>query len=94
MPTSPRREDERGAIWAQRRVALGQRIRSLRQGLGLSQEALALESGVSRNMLIQVEWGQRGILAERLGDIAEVLGVSAGDLLAEDERADTRTGPA
>jgi len=32
-------------------------------------------------MLIQVEWGQRGILAERLGDIADVLGVTAKDLL-------------
>ena len=34
-------------------------------------------------MLIQVELGQRGILAERLGDIAEVLGVKASDLLGE-----------
>jgi len=35
-------------------------------------------------MLIQVEWGQRGILVERLGDIAAVLGVQASDLLADD----------
>lgn len=82
VPTSPaHREDQRGDVWAQRRVALGQRIRTLRRQRGLSQEALALESGVSRNMLIQVEWGQRGILAERLGDIADVLGVTAKDLL-------------
>jgi len=32
-------------------------------------------------MLIQIEWGQRGIMAERLGDIAEVLGVETKDLL-------------
>ena len=68
-------------MWTQRRIDLGRRIRALRLECGLSQEALALESGVSRNMLIQVEWGQRGILAERLGDIAEVLGVRACDLL-------------
>ena len=82
MPTSSSgREDERGVVWAQRRVGLGRRIRAVRQERGLSQEALALESGVSRNMLIQVEWGKRGILVERLGDIAEVLGVSVADLL-------------
>jgi hypothetical protein len=41
-------------------------------------------------MLIQVEWGQRGLLAERLGDIAEVLGVRACDLLddGQDEVVD------
>jgi len=92
VPTSSDREDERGAVWAQRRVDLGRRIRSLRHDRGLSQEALALESGVSRNMLIQVEWGQRGILTERLGDLAEVLGVTASDLLShsDDDQPDER----
>ena len=83
MPTSPIREDERGPVWIRRRIALGRRIRTLRIERGLSQEALALESGLSRNMLIQVEWGKRGLLTERLGDIAEVLGVTPGDLLSE-----------
>ena len=83
MPTSPDRDDGQGEVWRRRRVALGKRIRSLRQERGLSQESLALESGLSRNMLIQVEWGQRGLLAERLGDIAEVLGVKVSDLFAD-----------
>ncbi len=52
----------------------------------MSQESLALESGLSRNMLIQVEWGQRGIMAERLGDIAEVLGVEIAELFVESGR--------
>lgn len=60
---------------------MGQRIRSLRVQQGLTQEALALESGVTRNVLIQVEHGRRGLLYERLFDIAEVLGVTAGELL-------------
>lgn len=64
-------------------MALGRRIRALRLAQGLSQEALALESGLSRNMLIQVEWGKRGLLTERLGDLAQVLGVSVADLLAD-----------
>ena len=52
----------------------------------MSQESLALESGLSRNMLIQVEWGQRGIMAERLGDIAEGLGVEIAELFVESGR--------
>jgi transcriptional regulator with XRE-family HTH domain len=49
----------------------------------LTQEALALESGVTRNVLIHVEHGKRGLLFERLYDIADVLGVTAGDLLED-----------
>ena len=82
MPTRPSQTDpERAALWAQRRRAVGRRIRSLRLERGLTQEALALESGVTRNVLIHVEHGKRGLLFERLYDIAEVLGVPASDLL-------------
>ena len=35
-------------------------------------------------MLIQVEWGQRGVLAERLGDIAAVLDVEVAELFADE----------
>ncbi|WP_209923841.1 helix-turn-helix domain-containing protein [Mycolicibacterium lutetiense] len=84
MPTRPSQTDpERAALWAQRRHAVGLRIRSLRIERGLTQEALALESGVTRNVLIHVEHGKRGLLFERLYDIAEVLGVPAGDLLED-----------
>ncbi len=47
----------------------------------MTQEALALSSGVTRNVLIDVEHGRRGLLYERLVDIAQALGVPAGDLL-------------
>ena len=46
----------------------------------MTQEELALRSGVTRNVLIDVEHGKRGILYERLIDIAEALEVSAGEL--------------
>ena len=46
----------------------------------MTQEELALRSGVTRNVLIDVEHGKRGILYERLVDIAEALEVSAGEL--------------
>lgn len=46
----------------------------------MTQEALALDSGVTRNVLIDVEHGRRGLLYERLVDIADALGVSVGSL--------------
>lgn len=88
MPTRPDQDDpDRRRVWEQRRVVLGARIRELRVAAGLTQESLGLEAGISRNMIIGVEWGRRGILAERLGDIADVLGVTAADLLIEPEAA-------
>ncbi|WLP91769.1 helix-turn-helix transcriptional regulator [Gordonia sp. NB41Y] len=85
MPTRPSQVDPRRLeSWARHRKAVGQRIRTLRIEQGLTQEALALESGVTRNVLIQVEHGRRGLLYERLFDIAEVLGVDAGELLTPD----------
>ncbi|WP_137726566.1 helix-turn-helix domain-containing protein [Prescottella subtropica] len=84
MPTRPSQTDpERAQAWAEHRRQVGATIRALRIEQGLSQEALALESGVTRNVLIQVEHGRRGLLYERLFDIAEVLGVPASRLLAD-----------
>lgn len=47
----------------------------------MTQEALALRSGVTRNVLIDVEHGRRGLLYERLYDIADALEVPVADLL-------------
>lgn len=58
-----------------------QRIRKLRLERGLTQEALALEPGVTRNVPIHVEQGKRGLLFERLYDLAAVLDAPAADLL-------------
>jgi transcriptional regulator with XRE-family HTH domain len=60
---------------------VGANIRELRLQHGMTQEALALTSGVTRNVLIDVEQGKRGLLYERLFDIAEALQVSVGALL-------------
>jgi len=57
------------------------RIQLLRLERGYTQEELALRSGVSRNVLMDVEHGRRGLLHERLFDIARALGVSASELL-------------
>lgn len=82
MPTRPSQvSPQRAARWQRHRHAVGTRIRALRTERGLTQEALALASGISRNILIDVEHGRRGLLFERLYDIAEVLGVPAASLL-------------
>jgi transcriptional regulator with XRE-family HTH domain len=47
----------------------------------MTQEALALRSGVTRNVLIDVEHGRRGLLYERLFDIADALDVNVAELL-------------
>ena len=76
---------ERVALWERRRRAVGQRIRTLRIQRSLTQEALALQSGVTRNVLIDVEHGKRSLLYERLFDLAEALEVPVAELLPEDQ---------
>jgi hypothetical protein len=52
---------------------VGPSIRSLRIARGLIQEALALESGVTRNVPINGNTAGAALLYERLFDIAEAL---------------------
>lgn len=51
----------------------------------MTQEALALESGLSRNLLVDVELGKSGLLYERLFDLAAALGVRPSEFLDVDE---------
>ncbi len=82
VPTRPSQTDpKRAAAWARRRHETGSRIRALRQERGLTQEQLALLSGVTRNVLIDVESGKRGLLYERLFDLADALEVRSSELL-------------
>jgi transcriptional regulator with XRE-family HTH domain len=62
------------------------RIRQLRLEEGLSQESLALESGLSRNMIIGIEWGRKSVAYERLWDVAEVPGCNVAELLTAADR--------
>lgn len=82
MPTRPHQSSEEQTLrWADRRALVGARIRELRLEQALSQEALALESGLSRNMIIGIEWGRKSVAYERLWDIADVLEVPVAELL-------------
>lgn len=86
MPTRPSQSTaEQSLRWEERRRTVGARIRELRLGQNLSQESLALEAGLSRNMIIGLEWGRKSVAYERLWDIADVLRVPIGQLLAESE---------
>ncbi|TRW80992.1 helix-turn-helix transcriptional regulator [Mycolicibacterium sp. 018/SC-01/001] len=60
---------------------MGMRIQELRLQLGLTQEQLAAQSGVSRNVLMDIEHGRRAILSDRIFDIAAALGITASALL-------------
>jgi transcriptional regulator with XRE-family HTH domain len=83
VPTRPdQTSPERAAAWEGHRKRVGERIRAIRTGQGRTQEELAITSGVTRNLLIDVEHGRRGLLYERLYDIAEALDVPVADLLS------------
>lgn len=62
---------------------VGQNIRDARTEQGMSQETLSLLSGVTRNVLIDVEHGRRGLLYERIYDLAKALQVPIVRLLGE-----------
>ena len=84
MPTRPSQNNpDRVVQWERRRAVVGANIRALRVGRGMTQEQLALSSGVTRNVLIDVEHGKRGLLYERLYDIAEALQVHVAVLVDE-----------
>lgn len=58
---------------------IGQRIRSLRKELNLSQEALALKSEVDRTYMTDVENGRRNVSVEILEKIIGALEISVKD---------------
>ena len=68
MPTDPR-------------VLFGLRLAEVRRAKGLSQERLALESGLARSYLGGVERGQRNIALLNIYRLAETLGVAPASLL-------------
>lgn len=93
MPTRPSQNNpERVTNWERWRATVGSNIRAVRAEKGMTQEALALRSGVTRNVLIDVELGKRGILYERLIDIADALDVPVRDLFTETEAAAAEVG--
>jgi len=69
---------EKNDVQVQKRF--GQRVRELRKGKGLSQEALALSCDIDRTYIGGVERGERNVSLLNIQKIADALGVSAREL--------------
>lgn len=65
---------------------LAKRVKSLRMGLGLSQEAMALEAGIDRTYASQIERGVSNPSLRVICAVAEILGVEPVDLLSDQEK--------
>jgi len=71
------------------RIDVGKRIREIRQGQGLTQQTLAIRSGLTRSYLSMLESGKKVPAISTLDRIAEVCGVSLGDFFdAPDDSPD------
>jgi len=63
------------------RKLFGQRVRSLRQARGFSQEAFALQCGMDRTYMGGVERGERNIALLNICKIANALDVPLPELM-------------
>lgn len=61
----------------------GARVRQLRKAKKLSQEALALESGLDRSYVGKIERGESNVALVNIQRIAGALKVGAGELFGE-----------
>ncbi len=62
------------------KVAVGKRIRQLRNEIGFSQEELADRAGIDRTYITSVECGKRNISIVNVEKIANALGVTPAKL--------------
>lgn len=62
---------------------LGDAIRTRRQSIGLSQEALADAAGINRTHMGEVERGKRNISFMSIVKIASAMDAKASDFIAE-----------
>ena len=60
---------------------LARNVRRLRTATGLSQEELAVRSGLHRTYISSVERGQRNVSVENIFALAQALGCEPQDLL-------------
>ena len=63
-------------------IAFGQVLRELRKRQGLSQESLALESGIERNYVSLLELGRNSASVKTIFKLAPVLGISVAEFMA------------
>jgi len=66
------------------REILAKNIRLFRNKLGVSQEALADESGLHRTYIGSIERGERNVSVDNIEKIAKALNVKPGQLLSDE----------
>jgi len=66
------------------RKILAKNIRLFRNKLGVSQEALADESGLHRTYIGSIERGERNVSVDNIEKIAKALNVKPGQLLSDE----------
>ena len=64
------------------RIVFGSRLRALRESKGLTQERLALDAGLDRSFLVDVESGHHSLMLDRVFDLARALDVPASCLVS------------
>ncbi len=72
-----RKEEMEGLLMNEK---LGSRIRALRSAKNFTQEQVADQIGVSRQKYARIESGVNSITLDILSKVAEVLGVTVGDI--------------
>jgi transcriptional regulator with XRE-family HTH domain len=60
-----------------------ERLKEYRKALGLSQEYVAKQLGVSRTTITSIECGERNVLASELDKFSQIYGVTADEILHE-----------
>lgn len=64
----------------QTRIAIGQKIRAVREQSNLTQDQLALMVGIGRSYLAKVESGKRNPTVDFVEKVAKGLGITLEDL--------------
>ena len=82
MSRTPKQEREK---WL---LAVGQAIRDLRTKLGISQEELGYRAGFHRTYVSDLERGQRNPTVWTLRRLADTLGVTTSQVVADAEELD------
>lgn len=70
-------------MYSQARMRFAQNLRLLRRLRDLSQEQLALEAGISRVYLGDIERGKRAVTIDVMEKLAEALHIDLGLLLSQ-----------
>lgn len=79
---------------AKLKILFGKRLQTLRKQAGMTQEQLAIQTGVTVESISNIERGLFGPRFENLEKIADVLGVEVKDLFDFDERQNKSSLPA